>query len=201
MSLEKRELRRQCLAARRRLPSEQMALKSLAICARVVRLAAFSRAQHIVAYAALADEVDPSAAVAFARRSAKATYFPHMRDQSLEFLEACPDTLRAGLHRLLEPSAGGALNDGSSVLFLIPGVVFDARGGRLGRGGGHYDSALASHPLGLRLGLAVELQLRPGVPRDDWDEPVDAVVTERRLLWSAARGRDAARSRIEETVQ
>ena len=201
LSLEKRELRRQCLAARRRLPSEQMASNSVAICARVVRLSVFSRAQHVVAYAALADEVDPSAIVDAARRSAKAIYFPRMREQSLEFVAGRPEELQRGLWDILEPAGGAALNDASNVLFLVPGVAFDPRGGRLGRGGGHYDSGLASHPLGLRLGLAAELQVHPGVPRDDWDQSVDAVVTERRLLWSAARGRNVARSRIEETVQ
>jgi 5-formyltetrahydrofolate cyclo-ligase len=39
----------------------------------------------------------------------------------------------------------------------------------------------------LRVGLAAEAQLSPALPREAWDQPMDAVVTDRRLLWSAAR--------------
>jgi 5-formyltetrahydrofolate cyclo-ligase len=75
------------------------------------------------------------------------------------------------------------------VLFVVPGLAFDSAGTRLGRGGGHYDRALATYPRGLRVALAAEAQLSPDLPSDTWDQPVDAVVTERRLLWSAARPR------------
>jgi 5-formyltetrahydrofolate cyclo-ligase len=73
------------------------------------------------------------------------------------------------------------------LVVLVPGVAFDEAGGRLGRGGGFYDRSLAA----LRatgavyaVGLAYEAQMAARVPRDAWDEPVDVVATERRLLVS-----------------
>jgi 5-formyltetrahydrofolate cyclo-ligase len=199
--LEKRELRRHCLAARRYLPSEQMAAKSVAICARVVRLAVFAHAQHIVAYASLPDEVDPSGIVDLARESGKLIYFPRTRGDALDFLAAWPEELRPGNNGILEPPGGLPLADASNVVFLIPGVAFDPGGARLGRGGGYYDRGLECHRLGFRVGLAAEIQVQSSVPRDEWDQTVDAVVTERRLLWSAARALGVTRSKIEETVQ
>jgi 5-formyltetrahydrofolate cyclo-ligase len=200
-SLEKRELRRRCLAERRRLPCEQVASSSLAICAQVVRLAAFSHAQHIVSYAALADEVDPRGIVEAGLGSAKTVYFPCLRGVGLEFLAHRPEHLRPGAFGIMEPSRGAPLADAGNVLFLVPGVAFDPQGARLGRGGGHYDRALRGHPFGFRLGLAAEVQVKAGVPQDDRDEAMDAVVTERRLLWTAARARDATHTRIEESLR
>ncbi len=188
LRLTKSELRRRVRAVRgRRLPGE-IALASQAICARVLRLTAFRRASHVVAYAARLDEVDPSALVGAALADGKTVYFPTVTGAGLAFLDATPDHLRPGTHGVLEPTSGLPLPPGaSSVVFLIPGLGFDPTGGRLGRGGGYYDRALAEHPRGLRLGLAFDADLSPALPLDVWDERVDAVATEQRLLWSSAR--------------
>jgi 5-formyltetrahydrofolate cyclo-ligase len=79
------------------------------------------------------------------------------------------------------------------VLF-IPLVGFDARGNRLGMGGGFYDASLAY--LGARrawrkpyrVGVAFECQKVDALPADPWDVPLDAVVTEKRLYRFAPRG-------------
>ncbi|HTL75696.1 MAG TPA: 5-formyltetrahydrofolate cyclo-ligase, partial [Casimicrobiaceae bacterium] len=66
---------------------------------------------------------------------------------------------------------------------LVPGVAFDARGGRLGYGGGFYDrllpGAAGSAP---RVAGAFEMQIVDAVPTAPHDVGVDAVVTERRTL-------------------
>ena len=64
-------------------------------------------------------------------------------------------------------------------LLLIPGVAFDARGGRLGRGGGFYDRALAGgEPGPRRLGVAFAFQVVERVPTADHDRRVDGLLTE-----------------------
>ena len=68
---------------------------------------------------------------------------------------------------------------------LVPGLLFDVDGYRLGRGGGHYDRFLArirALPRVAVVGLCFDEQLVESLPRDAWDERVDAVVTERRGL-------------------
>jgi 5-formyltetrahydrofolate cyclo-ligase len=72
-------------------------------------------------------------------------------------------------------------------LLVVPGLAFDARGGRLGRGGGHYDRLLAarSGQKGHRpvlLGLGFEFQIVERVPTAAHDVRLDIVVTEERVL-------------------
>lgn len=63
-------------------------------------------------------------------------------------------------------------------LVLVPGVVFDRRGFRLGYGGGYYDRLLESLPRAVRVGLGFSLQVVDELPVLSHDLPVDILVTE-----------------------
>ena len=86
-------------------------------------------------------------------------------------------TLKPGRFGLLEPTGSVSLQALASVdLFLIPGLAFDRRGARLGRGGGYYDRSL---PKEARVwGLAFEAQWVGAVPTEEHDHSVDGVLTE-----------------------
>ncbi|HRK70492.1 MAG TPA: 5-formyltetrahydrofolate cyclo-ligase [Micropepsaceae bacterium] len=69
-------------------------------------------------------------------------------------------------------------------LVLVPLVAFDAKGHRLGRGGGYYDRTLTelrARGSVLAVGLAFDCQRHEDLPVEDHDEALDAVVTERQL--------------------
>lgn len=78
---------------------------------------------------------------------------------------------------------GSTVIDRSEIdLALIPGVAFDHRGNRLGRGGGFYDRFLASAPQLNTIGVCFDLQLIKELPIEAHDRQVDHVSTERCLL-------------------
>ncbi len=150
LRLPKSELRRLLVSTRDRREASEVSAASRAICAWVVRLEAFRRTAHLVAYAAHRGEVDPSGIVEAALADGKIVYFPRVAATGLEFLEASPGDLTPGAYGIPEPRVGQRLPESvSDLLFLVPGVAFDPAGTRLGRGGGHYDRALAAHPRGL----------------------------------------------------
>lgn len=66
-------------------------------------------------------------------------------------------------------------------LALVPGLGFDARGGRLGRGKGHYDRLLACFT-GLKIAVAFDCQIVSQIPREPHDIALDAVVTPTRWI-------------------
>jgi 5-formyltetrahydrofolate cyclo-ligase len=64
-------------------------------------------------------------------------------------------------------------------LVMVPGAAFDARGGRIGRGKGYYDRLLRrTRPDALRVGVAFQCQIFPGVPMQEHDVFMDKVITE-----------------------
>lgn len=66
---------------------------------------------------------------------------------------------------------------------VIPGSVFDVSGGRLGYGGGYYDRFLVNDaPRARRVALAFEMQLVERVPLEPHDQPLDILVTEKRVV-------------------
>ena len=70
-------------------------------------------------------------------------------------------------------------------VLIVPMLAYDARGYRLGYGGGYYDRTLeALQDASVRtIGLAYAFQKVALLPRERHDEPLDAVVTELGVEW------------------
>ena len=68
-------------------------------------------------------------------------------------------------------------------LVIIPGIVLDKKGHRIGYGHGYYDRFLKTLNKDVKkIGLAFELQVVDEIPEEEHDVPVDIVVTEKRVL-------------------
>ena len=67
-------------------------------------------------------------------------------------------------------------------LIILPGSVFDERGGRFGYGGGYYDRLLAQIPSAGRCGLAYELQMVKKLVLEPHDQILDSIITEQRVI-------------------
>jgi 5-formyltetrahydrofolate cyclo-ligase len=67
--------------------------------------------------------------------------------------------------------------------FLVPLLAFDRRGYRVGYGAGYYDRTLGGLPGRYRLGVAYAAQELDEVPAGAYDERLDAVATERGVIF------------------
>ena len=151
----------------------------------------FASAPAVVGFVALAGEPDVSAVLTRALGAGKRVALPRIEpgeaDGSMTFRWIDGPGGLAGLARgafgLLEP---GPATDrveslGGGSLVLVPGLAFDGGGGRLGRGKGYYDRALAevTRSEGVVLaGVCFGAQVVPRVPREDHDRAVHMIVTE-----------------------
>jgi 5-formyltetrahydrofolate cyclo-ligase len=133
----------------------------------------------LASYAAMGDELDPGAteraAVALGWRVA----FPRVTPGApLTFHETLYATLVPGRLGIPEPSAESP-HIRPDVL-LVPLIGADAKGNRLGQGGGFYDRTLAAlratGPV-LAIGLAWDVQLVERIEAAAWDQPLDAIAT------------------------
>jgi 5-formyltetrahydrofolate cyclo-ligase len=70
-------------------------------------------------------------------------------------------------------------------ILIVPLVAFDRHGGRLGYGGGFYDRTLErlrARRATLAIGFAFDAQEAESLPLEPTDQPLDMIVTERRVL-------------------
>jgi len=185
----KRALRDAVAAARRRLSAAERAASSHTIQQRVIGLPAYLGAATVGLYAPIGAEVDTAEIAAAAAKAGKRLAFPRLVEgqTALDFAACEPSELvAAALGTREPPPRAPAVPPAELDLLLVPGVAFDHLCRRLGRGRGFYDAALASLPVSaLRVGLAFEVQLVPSVPEEPHDQPLDAVVTEARVILRA----------------
>lgn len=147
-------------------------------------------ASRIALYSSLPGEVDTRPIWDAARRASKSVLFPRVIPGSqLEFATVEEvGQLEAGRFNVFEPKPGCPVSplDGRT-LVLVPGLAFDRKGNRLGRGAGYYDRALSSRPETAdasasdrphRFGIGFELQIVPSVPMGRYDVKMDRVWTE-----------------------
>ena len=82
-----------------------------------------------------------------------------------------------GAYNIPAPIADGPEADDETALVLMPGLAFDPEGHRCGYGGGFYDKFLAAHPAHPTLTLCYGFQMFDHLETDDYDIPVDAVIS------------------------
>lgn len=89
--------------------------------------------------------------------------------------------LQSGYQDIPEPNPDKAVEFDPARLdvVIVPGSVFDKRGGRMGYGGGYYDRFLANMaPQATRIGVCFGVQLEDKIPLEPHDELLDFVVSE-----------------------
>ena len=101
---------------------------------------------------------------------------PLLRHGEMTFAAYRPDEpLRPNRFGIDEPSAPEPVTPN---VVLTPLVAFDARGRRLGMGGGYYDRYFARTPTARRVGIAHECQRADELPSTSTDIALTDVVTE-----------------------
>ena len=183
------QLRRRLRARRRQLSDieQQRAAQRLACLG--IRLPLFRRSRRLAFYWAGDGEISLLPLLKVAWRAGKDVCLPVIqRDGSMVFRRyERGDPMGKNRLGIAEPQPGSGICPVEQLdLIITPMLAFDRRGGRLGRGGGHYDRVLAScHLSGFRarlIGAAHSLQECAEVPAEPWDQRVQGVLTERGFL-------------------
>lgn len=185
---EKARLRREVLARRDAEPGREE--KSARIRARLAQLPDYESARTIAAFVGVGSEVETLPLIREALKSGRRVAVPSVTGGRLVLtLLRDVSELAPAPFGLLEPPA--QLRDEPSRqvdaedvdFFVVPGVAFDAQGGRLGHGKGYYDGLLSrARPDASFTAVAFECQLVAAVPMTQRDVRVHRVVTERRVI-------------------
>ena len=171
--------------------SEPFQIKSSShACSKIKRLNEYRYAKHIALYHAIHREISLEVIWNSAPGQGKFCYFPTMKeDKTLLFLPATPLTPfinnRFGIAEPNIPPQEACDPNQLDIIF-IPLVAFDKNCHRIGMGGGYYDRTLAEVTKPLLIGVAYEFQLVAHIPVEQWDVPLDAVVTHQHVYWRNA---------------
>lgn len=174
-----RELARE---RKKTVPKEQEQKANEEIQLRLLQSPFFLEAESIFSYVSVEGEVDTKIILETALQMGKRVFVPRCIPGKERLMDAVEihsmDELSIQYFGLLEPKPEiPASEERNFDLSLIPCVMADKRGGRLGHGAGYYDRFLAKAQ-GKKLCLCFSWYLTEKIPMEEMDIPMDALLTE-----------------------
>jgi 5-formyltetrahydrofolate cyclo-ligase len=194
--MTKNEIREIVSRMRKSLDAGWIAAASRTIQQRVLNLPEFEAARVVCGYVALPREVQTDLVFAAARKRGKRICVPSYRpeDGAYGLAEVAEETdWKPGHGGVREPAQPMWMEPGLVDFAMVPGVAFDLRGGRVGRGKGYYDRILGGlNRRAVRaVGLAFGFQVFEQVPMESHDVRVDTVITEDDAAAARAAAQDS----------
>ena len=144
----------------------------------------FLRASCVAIYHALPGEVQTAGFIEKWYQE-KRLLLPVVKGDDLQLrLYSGKESVTAGAFGIPEPTeACPVVPEDEIDLILVPGVAFDRRCNRLGRGKGFYDRLLSTLNIP-KIGICYDFQLRDSIPVEPFDRKMDLIVTESAFIGS-----------------
>ena len=188
--LQKKELRKEAKAYRNSLCEDDRLNKSTQIIHHLKFLKEFWNANAFLMYASLQGEVETLSLIKeLLEEGKKNVYCPVTNGDKMEFyrIKAFED-LKEGNFHVLEPEVVEnnlfIPEKNKNYCMIMPGLMFDKKGNRLGYGKGYYDKYLEKFPEDVKMtaiGLSYEAMIRDEIPAEETDRRADYVVTEKEI--------------------
>lgn len=171
----KKEIRARMRGIKKALGAERLLEMSLEATPELEKNPHYNDANIVMLYHPLWDEVDVKPLFERALLAGKRVILPTVKGDDIIPVEITASTRWVvGDYNILEPIAEPYVGDID--LVVVPGVAFDAKGNRLGRGKGYYDRFLENFPNTYRLGICFTFQMVESVPVEPFDLPMNEVV-------------------------
>ena len=189
-ALEKQRLREERLAAREALSEQERSVLDDHITQKLLATSEYVEATTVLTYVSVSSEVSTRMFIECALRDGKTVAVPRcLPGHCLEFVAITSlDQLIAAPFGLLEPPKElPALTEEqmNASICIVPALLVDIKGYRLGYGAGFYDRFLSTYP-GKKICLAYQQNLsRTMLPHTTFDVAVDEVITESDVLTCA----------------
>ena len=172
----KMTIRKAMLSQTRSKSSEELQRYSELVCNAIERNEKFQKAKIVLCFWSLPDEVNTHNLIQKWAHE-KTFLLPKVIGEKLE-LHTFTDiaSMTTGEFGISEPT-GEIFSDYKKInLAIIPGLAFDANGGRMGRGKGFYDRFLPQTNCH-KMGICFPWQIVPKIDCAPWDIPMDEVVS------------------------
>ena len=177
-------IRKEILNRLRTQPEDQRAFKSNEITRKVVSSEEFISSRVIMVYVSMTEEVDTFDLINKAFDTGKRVIVPYSLKDKNEIIPSemkdLKEDLERGAYGILEPKIDKIRKVPISDidLVIVPGVAFDEKNNRLGRGKGYYDKFIKElSAQTTTIGLCFDFQIVKDIPKDLHDLPVDKIIT------------------------
>lgn len=186
--MNKKELRKDIIEKRSLLTEENIVEYSKMITDTLKELDSYKNAKRIMSFVSMKDEVDTHPLIEQAIAEGKSIVVPITVDATRELLLSDLfdlSELEVADHNIEVPKEKSVrlVQPGTIDLVLVPGVAFAKDGHRVGYGGGYYDRFLVSLDKSVtKIAIGFDLQVVDKVPTQDFDIPVDSIITEKGII-------------------
>ena len=185
-------LRRQNKLKRQALSANEQQQAAFWISLRIARHPKFRKSKIFVAYIATKGEISLDALIRIGLSQKKVCLLPKITDQNLLFYQYNKKhILKSGPYGIKEPTTSSrAYNLNTVDCIICPLLAFDARGNRVGMGGGYYDRALRQIKDRSKKsiwGAAHDFQQAEELAPQKWDISMDGIFTPHQYIYSIKR--------------
>jgi len=183
IQLQKEHLRTRVKTKLAAFKGQQKLLADEKIRRYLINFEPYQKVKKVCFYVSTKEEVDTKEIIKTElQKKQKQIIVPKIDRYNLKlFLITSFADLKKGKFDILEPKENLAEIDKSEIdLFIVPGVVFDNRGNRIGKGKGYYDRLLQDIQA-IKVGLTYDFQAQENIPFESHDQPVDYLITNKIL--------------------
>ncbi len=185
--MDKAQLRRIIKSRLVQIDDAQRAEKSRKACQYLIETDEFRKAHTVMIYLSFAHEVDTTAVILHCWQREKTVVAPKVSWQQRHMIPVEIHSLESGISTgaggLRNPTTGMPMPLEDIDVVVAPGLAFDRKGNRLGRGGAYYDRFLASEQLKATVcSLAFAEQIVDEVPVEEHDRRVDFIITDEGII-------------------
>ena len=176
--MNKQEQRLAIRHIKRHFSAEELRKMSLPILQKLENNDRFRSAKIILLYLSMADEVNTQNFVENWSKD-KTILLPKVEGPDLTLhLFTSKNNLKPGAYGIMEPDGDTFSEYGKIDLAIVPGVAFDSKGFRLGRGKGFYDKLFANPAFKsvYKIGLTFPFQILDSVAHEELDVPMNEVI-------------------------
>lgn len=174
--MQKSELRSYIRSVKKGYTSEELSFMSENLCRQILVSDRWKESRIVLLYHALPDEVDTKWLLEDALREHKTILLPVVQGENLTLCLYDGQT-REGAYGIQEPVGKPFVDLKFIELALVPGMAFDGKNCRLGRGKGYYDRLLPLLNASYKIGLCFPFQMCENIPTETHDIPMDEVVS------------------------
>lgn len=183
---QKSILRKEVLQKRNSLSDFQIARRSKLIQEKLIGSAEFIESKSIGVYLPVGSEVQTDHIIRNALELDKTVLLPRVIINELDFFivekhDYYHDSFDVNKFGIKEPKKTNMKLDFIDLL-IVPGIVFDSYGYRIGYGYGYYDKFMAEKNFSKSIGLAYDFQvMKNPIPKFEFDKKIDILITDDRI--------------------